>query len=195
MRACLLIWLTLASVLVLVAQANKTESVLLDPNRPSVYMTFVKSGKCSPFREGESKERVWLALTNNTRWTISIGTFGAPEDCGKNDYGVEYEVVRYGPGWPDGPLPAGYLFEVSSIADLKPGAKVVFSVARNHLDLGLGISVNFTFDWELNQGATRHSSLFSYWDLPDSLRDKKRERSLPPHGGKPTLSVPAPPEF
>ncbi len=78
---------------------------------------------------------------------------------------------------PDAPLPEGHSFDVVSSVEIGPGKGLAFSVPRNHLDPGLAIRVDFEFGWEKNNRYTRHSSHFSYWDLPGGLRDKQKEKS------------------
>jgi hypothetical protein len=138
-------------------------------------MVFQKVGKCEPLLAGETGERVWLILKNNTRWSILVRTFGVPDEYG--EAGLFYDVEASG-SVPDGPLPHGYWWDLASLSDIGSGESLTFSVPRNHLDPGLAIKVNFQFDWEGYDDHIRHFSYFSYWDLPDALRDKQKEKKL-----------------
>jgi hypothetical protein len=46
-------------------------------SKPSVYVSFLRFGKREPVYTGESNERVWLSLHNNTRWTLVLDARGA----------------------------------------------------------------------------------------------------------------------
>jgi hypothetical protein len=154
------------------------QSALLSPELSSVYVKFRRTGKGTPVKAEESRERIWLTLKNNTRWTIRVSTFGLPEGHGRREVGLMYKVVQMGDTIADSPLPSGAWFEVGSYSEIEPGGELPFSVAKNHLVPGLGISIDFRFLWEQNGRFTRYSSVYSYWDLPDSARDKALERKL-----------------
>jgi hypothetical protein len=49
----------------------------LSASKPSVYISFLRFGKRKPSRTGESDERVWLRLHNNTRWPLVLNAQGA----------------------------------------------------------------------------------------------------------------------
>jgi hypothetical protein len=79
---------------------------------------------------------------------------------------------------PDGPIPYGRGVDVASSVEMDTGESLRFSVPRTHLDPGLSIKIDFQFGWEQNNHNTRHSSYFSYWDLPNTLRNKEKEKKL-----------------
>lgn len=150
---------------------------LLDPNQSSVYMEFKRIGRCLSQDREQASDRIWLTLRNNTRWTISIRANGVETECygdASPFYRVEVSEWRA----PDGPIPYGHWFDVSSVVEIESGTTLTFSVPKTDLDPGLGIRVDFKFTWEENNLYTRHSSHFSYWDLPERLRDKAKEKKL-----------------
>src|SRR5690349_14129711 len=49
----------------------------ISKSHPTVYLTFVRSGKREPEHVDESDQGVWLRLHNNTRWTLSLDAYGA----------------------------------------------------------------------------------------------------------------------
>jgi hypothetical protein len=138
-------------------------------------MQFERVAKSPPLLEGEPDQRIWLRLKNNTRWPILVLLFGVPDEYGEAGlfHSVEAPSIIT-----DAPLPRGYWFDVASSNALQPGDSLTFSVPKNHLDPGLQIRVDFEFAWERNSRYTRHSSCFSYWDLPSSLHDKQKEKKL-----------------
>jgi hypothetical protein len=105
-----------------------------------------------------------------------------------------YEVEASGSRVPDGPIPHGHWLDVASPVDIDPGEVLVFSVPKTHLDPGVSIRVDFEFEWEKNHRYTRHSSYFSYWDLPSALRDREKEKKLKWVAGPCPAVVIQPPE-
>lgn len=73
-----------------VAQTSKSR-VRLNSDKPSVYVKFFKFGEREPDYVGESNERVWLKLHNNTRWPLKLQSHGvnAPVD---NELGLFVSV-------------------------------------------------------------------------------------------------------
>jgi len=87
---------------------NKISSeIRLSRNKPSVYISYERTGKREPLYESESSEGIWLRLHNNTRWTIIFPSSGAPETHG--DIGIFYilETVSELPKEVD-VIPKGY---------------------------------------------------------------------------------------
>jgi hypothetical protein len=150
---------------------------LLNPDQSSVFMEFRKVGKCPPPQRGESQDRLWLALRNNTRWRIIVRANGVENEC-YGDASPFYRVEANGSKVPDGPIPFGHWFDVASLLEIGPGEELTFSVPKFHLDPGLSIRVDFEFSWEKNGRYTRHSSYFSYWDLPVAFHDREKEKRL-----------------
>jgi hypothetical protein len=152
-------------------------SPLLNSDQSSVYMEFRRVGKCQALSQGENTDRIWLGLKNNTRWTVLVTANGVEDEC----YGEAspwYRVEANGSAVPEGPIPYGHWPDVGSILEIEPGEVLNFSVPKVHLDPGLSIRIDFRFYWEENTRYTRYSSLFSYWDLPDALRDTVKEKKL-----------------
>ncbi len=160
---------------------------LIDPEQASVFIKFRRLAKAVPLGSDEGEERIWLVLKNNTRWTIDVRAFGVPEDYDGAEAGLMYEVEADGPYEPDQPVPRGYWFDVGPLIAVQPGGELRFSVPREHLAPALAIRVDFTFEWERNKRYTRHSTVFGYWDLPEKLRDRQREKRL-----KPRFAITAP---
>jgi hypothetical protein len=173
------------------AQTPEPNSPLIDHNQSSVYIVVRKEGPGAPLRDDELRERMWLSLRNNTRWTILLRTFRLPDEYDKHEVGLMYTVEAPGAYAPDGPLPVGYEFDVGTLTEVGPGQELRFSVPRNHLAPGLGIRVNFNFKWEDNQRYTRYATVYSYWDLPDKFKDKAADRKLRLRYGSSERGAPA----
>lgn len=50
------------------------EKILIENDRPSVYLTFEREGKREPIHATESSQGIWLRLHNNTKWAINFCT-------------------------------------------------------------------------------------------------------------------------
>jgi len=176
------------------AQPPRLDTPLIDRKQSSVYIVFRRMGPGVPLSDDETKERTWLSLRNNTRWPISVATFGLPDEYSETETGLMYTVEAPGAYAPDAPLPIGYEFDVGTSTEIGPGQELRFSVPRNHLGPGLGIRVKFGFKWESNQRYTRYATVFSYWDLPDKFRDKVAEKNLKLRYGASGGGAPAEPQ-
>lgn len=128
---------------------NKFSSeIRLSKNKPSVYISYERSGKREPLEIGESNEGIWLRLHNNTKWTIILPTFGPPESHG--DVGMFYTLVVVSELPKEvTDIPKGYeLGHVYSTFKLRGGESVLFSVPREHLPKGIVLRVSFSYEWE-----------------------------------------------
>jgi hypothetical protein len=48
--------------------------VLISHDKPTIYITFERSGKRKPLYDAESNQGIWLRLHNNTQWAIHFCT-------------------------------------------------------------------------------------------------------------------------
>lgn len=145
---------------------DRSRSILIRKDRPSVYIEFERSGKAPPLFEREHEERIWLRLYNNTPWAINFCSFSV-----KNQYGgigIVYEVKRsrtlYGTikgssnegELPEertqqefGRIPQGYsTADVCIPYSLNSGKSVIFSMPREHLGKNLYIEFKYWPEWE-----------------------------------------------
>jgi len=104
----------------------------------------VRSGKVEPLETGESGERIWLRLQNNTRWIIWLEASGVPE-AAYGDAALYYDVVDMKEG---SRLPESSRCHVCSIVPLGSGKSLLFSVPRENLTENRKIKVRFGFDWQ-----------------------------------------------
>lgn len=85
MKFVVLIFLILLFVTISPAQKQKssrksssqTNIGRISKEHPSVYITFVKTGKRESTYVGEIDDRIWLRLHNNTRWKLLLMAQGA----------------------------------------------------------------------------------------------------------------------
>ena len=166
----------LSFLLVMVAHAQghlgPSDIVRPDKDRPTVYVTYERSGLRVPLNNGESRKGIWLRLHNNTRWKLVLRVGGVPNSS-YGDAVMFYEVERTeGSGF----TPIGYRSHVASIIMLKAGNSLVFSLPQEHLEKGLAIRVRYNYEWELRKNGSfpsnepYHSVTFTSSDLPPDRR-------------------------
>ncbi|MBX3278327.1 MAG: hypothetical protein KF868_10025 [Acidobacteria bacterium] len=171
---------------------NKSCSILIRKDRPSLYIEFERSGKAPPLFEGEKEERIWLRLYNNTQWVIEFCSFSVKDHYG--GIGIVHEVRRYQTsfGRIDGstetaPLPKernqeepvrtpqGYsTSDTCTPYSLGSGKSVIFSIPREHLGKNLHIVFEYWPEWENRDNELANSPqyylTFSNQILPSSER-------------------------
>src|SRR6266496_3407509 len=64
--------------------------VLLNANKPGVYIAFLHAAKIEPLETGVSDQYLWFRITNNTRWPIWLEMNGVPKAYG--DAGLFYTI-------------------------------------------------------------------------------------------------------
>lgn len=152
---------------------DSSDSILLNPRKPSVFISYERYGERTPARQDESNKGVWLKLHNNSKWKIYLKTYGADNE--KNEYRVSYEV-RIIPGleWEkrESKLPIGYRINSNStIRAIEPGKSIIFSVPQENLAEGLAVFVYFSYEWEIlgkfgGDLSILHQASFWSTDLP-----------------------------
>jgi hypothetical protein len=84
------LFLTLSFLASVPGFAQKSQRPRLDSRKPSVYVSFLRFGTREPVYTGESNQRVWLRLHNNTRWPLVLDAHGASGEAFAR--GTEEEV-------------------------------------------------------------------------------------------------------
>ena len=140
-----------------------SQKILIRKDRPSVYIEFAMRGKAKPLFPGESEDRIWLNLHNNTLWTIRFCSLPVPSPLG--DVGVVYTVKHISPTIgtlgssnsstpqraikPVTPVPSGYTTgDTCTPYSITSGRSATFSVPRDHLASELSIESEFWYEWE-----------------------------------------------
>jgi hypothetical protein len=130
--------------------SKKSLDVRLVNDKPTVYVSFVRSGPRRPLENWESDQGVWLRIHNNTKWNLVFNAGGVP-DPSYGDAVMFYRIKRIEG---EGDVPVGYQRHVSSVIQLQSGRSLEFSVPREHLVQGLAIDIAFNYEWELNKERT-----------------------------------------
>ena len=118
------------------------------PDKPTVFISFVRTCPRKPLEEGESDQGIWLRVHNNTKWSLIFNAAGVP-DSSYGDAVVFYRIERT--DGEEGRLPIGYQRHVSSVIQLPSGQSLLFSLPREHLTKGLAIQVAYNYEWELTK--------------------------------------------
>lgn len=185
--------LTLLIILVLpfIVQGQRKQSAkILNDSRllkdkPTIYITFERSGKRKPLFNSESDKGIWLRLHNNTKWSIRFCTFALPEDWYDGEVGMPYEIEKQPPLFSGSPDEIkkdedewkkadalGYNYhEMCETFYLKSGKSVLFSAPREHFSRFLLMKVLYEYEWEFGKGhEPLHYAVFSYFDIPEKER-------------------------
>ena len=153
------------------AQKSKNVSVKINETKPSVYITYNHKGTREALFEGESKNRIWLKLHNNTKLNIFFCEFSVSKEYGET--GVFYNVERVSSiQEKDKKIPLGYgQIDTCDVFTLSAGKSVLFSLPSEHLDKGLKIKTEFFYGWtgdwkkDIYEGTT-HFVTFGNDQLP-----------------------------
>lgn len=133
------------------AQKNKSASLKIIESRPSVYITFDHRGKQEPLFEGETNERIWLRLNNNTKLKLFLCEFSVDKEYG--DRGLFYKVERFSffQEYENVKIPDGYgKIDTCDVFTLRSGKSILFSLPKEHLSKGLSIKTQFYYGWTGN---------------------------------------------
>ena len=165
------LWLATGSFPGLAQNAKTSGTIKLIPGKPSVYITFVKTGPRKPLYVEDGEEGIWLRIHNNTRRKIFILAGGAYPGYG--DLSPYYEVESTKEGKTDIPIGQRSVHIVSSTG-LASGRSVVFSIPKEHLAKDLRIRISINFDWEDTDDVfagreVEHFVYFSSADLPKGV--------------------------
>lgn len=150
-------------------QTKKESSVLIRRDRPSVYIEFERVGTEEPFSKGESSERVWLKIENNTHWEIQFCSFEVKRKYG--NIGVVYNIDKMPQTigaernssnsdkktniTENLQVPEGYgTGDTCTPFHLVGGKSTIFSVPKEHLAKDLNIRIEFWYEWENRDNLT-----------------------------------------
>ncbi len=123
--------------------------VKINPTNPTVYIDFVKVADDEPFDEGEPRERIYLKLVNNSKWSIYVPVFSYIDESKGNGLYYDVEILNESKPIereiPRGDKQVGDILKFPS--ELKSGKSVNFSIPSNRLANNLMIRIDFFYDW------------------------------------------------
>lgn len=145
--------LLLASALALLSTsvfAQQKSSLLLNSEKPSVYVSFVKKGPLAGLYQGDSDMRVWLRFNNNTRMPIYACDRSVPPAYG--DAELERNVYKsHSLGRTLVPTLGFGHGDACHVREIASGKSVLFSIPAEELAERMIIQIPFTYgfrgDW------------------------------------------------
>lgn len=130
-------------------QDSKSNLLKLIKDKPSVYISFHRLGKQKPLFKGESENRIWLRLNNNTKLKVFYCGFWVEKEYG--DIGIYYDVKTYEPQPKSEELPLGYGgIDTCDVEIIDSGKSVLFSIPAEHLKKGFRIETKYYYGWTGN---------------------------------------------
>jgi hypothetical protein len=136
---CLFFAVLLAQVVC--SAQTRPRSLAINPERPYVYLEFVRVGVRQPLVEGEGTLGIWIRLRNNSIYPVDIDAYHV--DSAKSEVALRHAVVPV--GQTDlRRVPVGYdTSDVGSQITVKPGASRLFSVPAEHVAVDWYVKVKF----------------------------------------------------
>lgn len=119
-----LLLLTISTVDASLWLTSVQREVRLKRDQPGVYIRFERIGQLRSPNPLDDKERVWLRLHNNTKWSIMLQMSDVPsQDYG--DASLYYDELR------KGEVTFRNQCHVCTLNSLGPGKTLLFSLPRN----------------------------------------------------------------
>jgi hypothetical protein len=140
----------------------------VNSNKPSVFITFLRSGEVPPLETGVGSTYLWFRITNNTRWPIWVNMSDVPKDYGDAEL---YYVIESNE---DGRIRVDSRCHVCSSNPLGAGRSITFSLPRDHASADARLRIEYSFEWErgaegVSGSYSTHSVEFHFSYLPKSV--------------------------
>jgi hypothetical protein len=191
-------WTLAAIMLAINWQASAQQQVnepklVINPDRPYLYVQFDHFGTGEPRSENEAPNRVWLRLVNNCTVTAGVHVNGFPADhrpadeVAIMDRVVKDEERLVTVARPadkaekaDQTPPFGYWFDVGSIENIPPGKSIVFSLPTNQFRQNWHIEIPYEFALPTGKGPRPDDIggqpimyvTYALWWLPKDIQQK-----------------------
>lgn len=143
--------------------------VRLKKSQPSVYISFERIGQLKSPNPLDDRERVWLRLHNNTKWSIMLQMSAVPSQA-YGDASLYYDELT------KGEVAFRNQCHVCTLNSLGSGKTLLFSIPRNILKSeGGAIRIRFSYGWENQDDVAggREAEHYVYFDgakLPQSAQ-------------------------
>jgi hypothetical protein len=168
------------AVAALVRGQSNMRSLAIDPQRPFVYLEFVRMGPRQPLTEGESPYGIWIRLRNNSRYSIDVDAYRV--ERGKTAIALCHGVVQVGSvaegrfqGSARLRAPTGYdTTDVVSTMTVAPGEALIFSIPEEHVRPEWYVRIKFDFHLaRAPKGRPPYSFTDFVWtDIPPDLQQE-----------------------
>lgn len=145
---------------------TKRSPVLIQKERPSIYITFVRFDSIRTESE-EEVGLIWLKLRNNTRWPISLEMSGGRTE-NPNEAKLFYQTLST-----NDEVIENRGCHVCSINNLGPNRSILFAVPAEDLPKDSRIRIRFSYGWEnfehrLLDMEPEHFVSFSSTEIPQA---------------------------
>lgn len=147
---------------------DRSATPLVDPHKPSVFISFMRSAQVEPLETGVGRTYLWFRITNNMRWPIWLNMFDVPQEYG--DAGVYFRIEDKQNGKPR----IDSRCHVCSFNPLGAGRSIAFSLPRDYASVDARLSIEYSFQWEratenVGGSSSTHSVNFYLSYLPKSV--------------------------
>ncbi len=113
----------------------------IQKNRPTIYLTFERSGMVKEGLNNKKSERIWLRLNNNSRWGVRIEASGGNKAL--EDARLYYDMIDVKEN-----LIVQHGCHVCSIVILGSGKSILFSVPSEDFSEESALRIKFSYAWE-----------------------------------------------
>jgi hypothetical protein len=142
---------------------------LVDPSKPAVFISFLRTGKVEPIESGVGKDYLWFQITNNTRWAIWLDMSGVPKEFG--DAGLYYTIEDK----EDNKIRIDSRCHACSVNPLSRGRSLRFARPRGYADPDSRLRIEYSFQWEresesMGGSYSTHSVEFYFSYLPKTVQ-------------------------
>lgn len=149
-------------------RSSYRSSPLINPDKPVVYISFLRVGRIEPLEPSVRGQYLWFRLTNNSRWAIWLEMSAVPKDYG--DALLYYTTEDLSD---KDKILVDSRCHVCSANPVAPGRSVIFSVPTDHASRGARLRLPYSFGWERDSEAdggsrSHHSVEFYFGSLPKS---------------------------
>ena len=147
--------------------------ILVDPNKPMAFLTFVRRERIEPSDRTDDPNNLFFKLTNNTCWPIWLDMSGTSDErYGQASLYFSIEDKA------SGKRQSGSMYcHVCSNNPLGSGRSIIFSIPLRDADRGALMRLRFEFKWELMVGDyessnSLHTVAYYFSGLPESVLPK-----------------------
>jgi hypothetical protein len=150
-------------------QKGNNSRILVDANKPAVFITFLSLKEIKPDDPTDDKNNLFFKITNNTRGKIWLQMSGVS----KKDYGeasLYYEINDESKDTSFGSLDC----HVCSVNPVGSKRSIIFSIPLSQASYDALMQIKYSFDWErdsenIGSSYSTHLVGFALSSLPKSV--------------------------
>ncbi|HEX8653513.1 MAG TPA: hypothetical protein VF708_22035 [Pyrinomonadaceae bacterium] len=148
-------------------QKNRRAGVLVNSNKPAVFISFLRTTDLEPLGTGYGRKHLLFRITNNTQWAIWLEMSGVPKEYG--DAALFYTIEDKDKG----EIQIDSRCHVCSVNPVGAGRSVIFSIPADYASQDRRLRITYSFAWERDNETdggsySIHSVTFYFSYLPNS---------------------------